>query len=77
MRAVTIDTGGPDDVFAGALMTWMYTPRGGYGYTMPVDAKVIAHSRRPGTRVTIEVLKRSGDKVKRVVDVKNLRWRKP
>jgi hypothetical protein len=75
-RTVTVDTGGPDDVFVGALVTWMHTPRGGYGYTMPVDAVVLSHGRRPSTRVTIEVEKaRSGEKAKRHVQAANLRWR--
>ena len=75
-RPVTVDTGGPDDVFVGALLTWLHTPRGGYGYTMPVDAKVVGHGRRPSTRVTIEVERaRTGEKVKRHVQAENLRWR--
>lgn len=75
VRPATCDTGGPDDVYPGALVTWMHTPRGGYGYTMPVDAEVIAHDRRPSTKVTIEVTTTKGAKVRRIVDVKNLRWR--
>lgn len=74
IRAVTVDTGGPDDVFPGCIVTWIHTPRGGYGYTMPVEARVISHSRRPRTKVTIEVTTRSGGKVRRTVDAKNLRW---
>lgn len=74
-RAVTVDTGGPDDVFPGCLLTWLHTPRGGYVYTMPVDAVCIAHGRRPSNRVTIEVAKTTGEKVKRVVQAANLRWR--
>jgi hypothetical protein len=76
-RRVTVDTGGPDDVFPGAIVTWLHTPRGGYGYTMPVDAKVISHSRHPRTRVRIEVRKRNGEVVERFVDAANLRWRSP
>lgn len=75
MRPVTVDTGGPDDVFPGCLVTWLHTPRGGYGYAMPVDAKVISCHRRLSTRVTIEVTTKLGDKVQRCVDAKNLRWR--
>jgi len=74
-RPVTVDTGGPDDVFPGASLTWLHMPRGGYGYTIPVDAKVISHSRSPRTFVTIEVTTRRGDKVRRRVDANNLRWR--
>lgn len=76
IRAATVDTGGPDDVFPGALVTWMHTPRGGYGYTMPVDAEVVAHASRPGTWVSIRVTTRAGRVVKRRVDVRNLRWRR-
>lgn len=74
-RPITIDTGGLGDIFPGALVTWLHTPRGGYGYTMPVDAKVISHARRPRTWVRIEVPTRDGRKVERRVDIKNLRWR--
>lgn len=74
MRPVTVDTGGPDDVFKGALLTWLHTPRGGYGYTMPVDA-IVAHARRPKTWVKIEVKRATGELVQRRVDVANLRWR--
>lgn len=75
MRPVTVDTDGPDDVFKGALMTWLHTPRGGYGYTMPVDAVVVGHARRPKTWVKIEVKRATGEIVQRRVDVANLRWR--
>ena len=76
-RRCTIDTGGPDDVFPGASVTWLHEPRGGYGYVYPVDAKVLGHGRRPSTKVRIEVAKRSGEVVARTVDVSNLRWRTP
>lgn len=75
MRVPTVDTGGPDDVFPGCLLTWMHTPRGGYGYTYPVSAKVLSYSRRPSSKVTIEIAKADEMLVKRVVDVANLRWR--
>lgn len=75
MRPVTVDTGGPNDVFRGALMTWLHTPRGGYGYTMPVDAVVVTHARRPKTWVMIEVKRINGTLVKRRVDAAKLRWR--
>lgn len=74
IRPVTVDTGGRDDVFPGCCVTWIHTPRGGYGYTMPVDARVISHGRRPNMLVTIEVTTRAGRKVRRRVDAKNLRW---
>lgn len=74
-RSITVDTGGLGDVFSGALVTWLHVPRGGYGYTLPVDAKVISHARRPRTWVRIEVMKRDGSTVERRVDIKSLRWR--
>lgn len=76
MKPVTVDTGGSDDVFLGALVSWLHTPRGGYGFTMPVDAKVVAFTHRPHTRVRIEVRTKGGETVIRTVDAKNLRWRR-
>jgi hypothetical protein len=75
VKAVTVDTGGPDDVFVGACVVWMHTPRGGYGYSMPVDAKVLGHSLRPHTQVTIEVKTKKGAALVRHVKAENLRWR--
>lgn len=75
-RPVTVDTGGPDDVRPGALLVWLHIPHGGYGYVWPVNAQVVSHGRRPSARVTIEVEKRNGERVRRVVDASNLRWRK-
>jgi len=74
-RLLTVDTGEISDVFVGALVTWMHVPRGGYGFEMPIDAKVIAYSRRPRTRVKIEVGTKAGRLVTRWVEAKNLRWR--
>lgn len=74
-RRVTVDTGHHGDVFPGALLTWLHIPRGGYGYVLAVDAKVLRHSRRPSTKVRIEVTTRDGEKVARTVDAANLRWR--
>jgi archaellin len=65
----TVDTGKPSDVFPGAVVTWMRVP-------VPVDAKVLGHSLRPYTKVTIEVKTKNGASVVRRVDAKNLRWRK-
>lgn len=73
-RPATINTGGPDDVFPGARVTWMYIPRGGYGYAMPIEAKVLSCSCRPGTRVTLQVTTATGYLVKRDVDIANVRW---
>lgn len=72
---VTVDTGGHDDVFPGALVLWLHTPRGGYGYVLPIEAKIVASQRRPRESVTIEVQTRAGQAVLRRVQAKNLRWR--
>lgn len=56
----------------GELVTWIHTPRGGYGYEIPVDAKILALK---GDRATIEVQTKDGRTVKRRVLTKNLRRR--
>lgn len=71
---MTIDTGSETDVFAGRLCTWIHTPRGGYGFSTPVDAEVLNYSKETG-RVTIRVSTASGHPAKRVVAVGNLRER--
>ncbi len=73
-RYVTVDTGGPDDLFAGALVTWLHIPRGGYGYAVPVPSVVLGANKGKG--VIIEVIKKDGTKAIRSVQVKSLRWRK-
>ena len=65
----------PHEAFVGACCTWMHTPRGGYGYTIPVDARIIALNLT-GTRATIEVKTKAGAVVKRSVETRNLRWNK-
>lgn len=70
-RSVTVDTGGPDDVFIGARVTWLHAPRGGYGYTVAIPAKVVGLGPK---RVTIEVKSRNGRMAKRVVCATSLRW---
>lgn len=57
---------------AGDLVTWLHVPRGGYGYSMPVDAKIV---RLHAKYVTVEVKKRSGDLVYRRVLRTSLRER--
>lgn len=64
------------EAFVGALVTWMHVPRGGYGYTMPVDAEIVALNLH-GDRVGIRVRTRLGRTVRRYVDVASLRWREP
>jgi hypothetical protein len=62
-------------MFVGALVTWLHVPRGGYGYTYPVDAEVKALNL-DGTKATIEVKKRDGTLVERQVKTESLRWRR-
>jgi len=69
MRAVQ-----PHELFVGALVSWMHVPRGGYGYTIPVDAKVVSLNLH-GDLAIIEVARRDGSIVKRRVNTEKLRWR--
>lgn len=73
MRPVTIDTGGRDDIFPGALVLWLHTPRGGYGYTIQVSARVIRVKR---DRVRIAAKRQDGSEVERSVLPEKLRWGK-
>ncbi len=51
-------------------MTWIHVPRGGYGYSMPVDAEVVKlHTKH----ATVKVKKRSGEVVQRRVALSALR----
>lgn len=58
----------------GMELTWICTPRGGYGFSYPVNARVLGFGR---CRVKIEVERKDGTKVARYVDRENLRWRRP
>jgi len=62
------------ELFVGALVSWMNKPRGGYGYVVPVDAKVTALSL-DGHLADIEVRTKGGATVKRRVCSTKLRWR--
>lgn len=55
---------------AGDHVTWMHVPRGGYGYTMPVDAEIV---KLHGKYATVKVKKRSGEMVRRRVALTALR----
>ena len=57
-------------MFIGLLCTWAHRPRGGYGYTLPVPAKVVG-----GTEdwPIIEVRTKAGAKVRRRVSRASLR----
>ena len=57
----------------GQQLTWIYTPRGGYGWPILVDAEVLSVGK---SRVKIQVQKVSGELVARWVDAENLRERK-
>lgn len=60
------------DLYRGALVTWHHTPRGGYGFIMPVDAEVVKINPK---KIRIRVRANSGSLVERNVDLESLRWR--
>lgn len=62
------------EAFIGALVVWMHAPRGGYGYSCPVPARIVALNP-PGDRAIILARKRDGSEVRRSVHVASLRWR--
>lgn len=62
------------ELFVGMLVSWIHTPRGGYGYSYPVDATIVALSL-DGTCADIEVKTRHGKTVKRRVSYASLRRR--
>lgn len=72
MRPVTVDTGGPNDIFRGARVVWLHVPRGGYGYEIHVPATVVAVGKHAST---IEVITADLRVVRRVVPTGSLRWR--
>ena len=59
---------------AGDSVTWLYEPRGGYGYVILVPATVV---KKGGTRVQIEAVDREGRAVRRWVKPERLRERAP
>lgn len=63
-----------DEVSIDALVTWVHVPRRGYGYSFPVDARIVAVYPKSG-RACIEVAKRTGEKALRVVKISSLRRR--
>lgn len=71
------DSGAPDviasrdELFCGCLVKWLHKPRGGYGYTVPVPAKVLAVRR---TSITIAARTKDGREVTRHVPFESLRW---
>jgi hypothetical protein len=57
-------------IAAGDWCTWLHTPRGGYGYVIPVDARVV---RVTPARAQVEVTLRSGARELRWVRLAHLR----
>jgi hypothetical protein len=62
----------PSPFYVGQLVTWLYTPRGGYGFTTPVDATVIRVNPKS---VRIQVWHKRLGLVERNVKMENLRER--
>lgn len=59
------------EIQLGDMLSWLYTPKGGYGFTYPVDAEVKKKGRK---KVQIEVKKINREVVLRWVDPANLRY---
>jgi len=57
----------------GDQVTWLHTPRGGYGYVYPIDGVVEKVGK---TRVQILVKKKNGEEILRWVSPQNLRRNK-
>lgn len=53
----------------GDKMTWMYTPRGGYGFSYPVNAEVVKVNAKT---VRVRVQRRNGQVVERNVKTESL-----
>jgi len=60
------------DLAIGQELTWLHTPRGGYGYVIPVNAVITKIGRK---RVQVKIAKRNGEKVLRWVSPTSLRER--
>jgi len=56
----------------GQQLTWTYTPRGGYGFSYPVNAEVVKVNSKT---IRIRVQKRNGTMVERNVKPESLRPR--
>lgn len=56
----------------GMHVSWIHEPRGGYGFTTPVDAIVVKVCKQ---RVRIQVPLRDGRRVERIVRPESLRKR--
>lgn len=64
----------PHEAVVGASVVWMHTPRGGYGYAIPVNAQIAALSHQ-GDRAVIEAVNKAGEVVRRNVKISSLRVR--
>ena len=68
------------ELYAGAWVVWMHSPRGGYGYVLPLVCQILRVSER-SNRVKIEVRTKNGEWVERYVKVESLRlpenWKPP
>ena len=58
-----------DRYASGEKCIWLHTPRGGYGYQVPVNATVMAVARK---RILIQVLRKDGVAVQRWVKPESL-----
>lgn len=63
------------EIFVGMLCAWRHVPRGGYGLSVMIPARVECLSL-DGTRVVIAVQTRSGSTVRRTVSIHSLAMRK-
>ncbi len=63
----------PTPFAVGERVTWIHTPRGGYGYTWPVEAEIVHVTPK---RVRIRVALLSGEMVERTVRPEHLRRRR-
>lgn len=61
-----------ESITIGALVTWVYTPRGGYGFNYPVNAEVVKVN---GKTIRIRVKRANGALVERNVRPESLRPR--
>lgn len=59
-----------DDCWRGRLCTWVHTPRGGYGFSVPVPATIVRRSGQ--SHAIIEASLRDGSTVGRRVAIANL-----
>ncbi len=62
------------ELFVGALVDWLHTPRGGYGFAIRIPAEIVSLNLM-GTRAVIKFSARDGTRVKRTILHNSLRWR--